>query len=209
MEGVLCEYPRLMDSPPDLTARVAQLGQEVAALRAEVPPCVARWPGCGGRTSSCDNKSAIGRAGMLKRCGGLSSCNKQSNSSAARTRSCKLSSLGVKAKNNLPRSAPIIWKVRRSRRRRSGAGGSNPAVPVQSGGIMRTCRPWTSPWNCPRTNGPVRSAVKRYPPATRQSRSRSRSTCVPIAARSGGDASGGPAPVRAVPGPSRPPSRPH
>jgi transposase len=37
MEGVLCEYPRLMDCPPDLRALVAQLRQEVAELRAEVP----------------------------------------------------------------------------------------------------------------------------------------------------------------------------
>jgi transposase len=35
MEGVLCEYPRLMDFSPDLTALVAKLRQEVAELRAE------------------------------------------------------------------------------------------------------------------------------------------------------------------------------
>jgi transposase len=37
MEGVLFEYPRLMDVPADLAAVVAQLRQEVAELRAEVP----------------------------------------------------------------------------------------------------------------------------------------------------------------------------
>src|ERR1700694_5149491 len=37
MEGMLVEYPRLMDFPPDLTALVAQLSQEVAVLRTEVP----------------------------------------------------------------------------------------------------------------------------------------------------------------------------
>ena len=40
MEGVLCEYSRRMELPPDLTALVAQLRQEVAELRdavAEVP----------------------------------------------------------------------------------------------------------------------------------------------------------------------------
>jgi transposase len=36
MEGVLCEYPRLMDCSPDLSALVAQLCQEVAELRGEV-----------------------------------------------------------------------------------------------------------------------------------------------------------------------------
>jgi transposase len=37
MEGMLVEYPRLLDFPPDLSALVAQLSQEVAELRAEVP----------------------------------------------------------------------------------------------------------------------------------------------------------------------------
>jgi transposase len=38
MDGVLFEYPRLLDFRPDLTVLVAELRQEVAELRAEIPP---------------------------------------------------------------------------------------------------------------------------------------------------------------------------
>ena len=122
--------------------------------------CAPKWPVCGVRIWNCGSRPAIGRADTPMPCGVSPRWNRKTNSSAARSASCKPNGLDAAPRSNPAATAPMNSTTQPTPSP-SVRAGDNPVSPLPDAAITATCPRVSSSLTCPKQNRSARCAASR------------------------------------------------